>query len=54
LKAQNGKITRFKLTFATGCSNLLLLTDHESGTIEEHGSLIKVQPVYEWSLELGM
>ena len=38
----------------TGCSNLLLLTDHESGTIEERGSKIKVQPVYEWSLELGM
>ena len=38
----------------TGCTNLLLLTDHESSTIEEDGYQIKVQPVYEWSLELGL
>ena len=38
----------------TGCTNLLLLTDHESSTIEEGGCQIKVQPVYEWSLELGL
>ena len=38
----------------TGCTNLLLLTDHESSTIEEGGYQIKVQPVYEWSLELGL
>lgn len=38
----------------TGCTNLLLLTDHESSTIEEGGHKIKVQPVYEWSLEIGV
>ena len=38
----------------TGCNNLLLLTDHESATIEESGLQIKVQPVYEWSLEIGI
>ena len=38
----------------TGCTNLLLLTDHESSTIEKGGYQIKVQPVYEWSLELGL
>ena len=38
----------------TKCQNLLLLTDHESGEIEEAGFKMKVQPVYEWSLELGV
>lgn len=39
----------------TGCSNLLLLTDNESNTIQENsGRKIKVQPVYEWCLELGL
>ena len=38
----------------TGCTNLLLLTDHESSTIEEGDYQIKVQPVYEWSLEIGL
>ena len=38
----------------TGCTNLLLLTDHESSTIEEGGHKIKVQSVYEWSLEIGI
>ena len=38
----------------TGCTNLLLLTDHESSTIEEDGHKIKVQPIYEWSLEIGV
>ena len=38
----------------TGCTNLLLLTDHESATIEEDGRQIKVQPVYEWCLDLGL
>ena len=38
----------------TGCTNLLLLTDHDSSTIEEGGHKIKVQPVYEWSLEIGI
>lgn len=36
----------------TKCQNLLLLTDHESGEIEESGFKIKVQPVYEWALEI--
>ncbi len=38
----------------TKCDNLLLLTDHESGTTIESGHHIKIQPVYEWSLELGV
>ncbi len=38
----------------TKCENLLLLTDHESGEIEEDGHNMKIQPVYEWSLELGV
>jgi len=38
----------------TQCNNLLLLTDHESSMIEESGNQIKVQPVYDWSLELKL
>ena len=38
----------------TKCENLLLLTDHESSEIEEDGHKMKIQPVYEWSLELGV
>lgn len=38
----------------THCENLLLLTDHESNTINERGHNIKIQPVYEWALELGI
>lgn len=38
----------------TKCSNLLLLTDHESEDIEQGNLHIKIQPVYEWSLELGV
>lgn len=38
----------------TGCDNLLLLTDHESGEETESGHKIKIQPVYEWSLEMGV
>jgi predicted AAA+ superfamily ATPase len=38
----------------TKCENLLLLTNHESEEIDMSGHHIKVQPVYEWSLELGM
>lgn len=38
----------------TGCNNLLLLTDHESEEIDMNGHHIKVLPVYEWSLELGV
>ena len=38
----------------THCNNLLLLTDHDSADIEESGHRIKIQPVYEWSLQLGI
>lgn len=38
----------------TGCHDLLLLTDHERETLEVEGKTIKIQPVYEWSLELGV
>mgnify|MGYP002623624653 CR=1 FL=1 len=38
----------------TKCKNLLLLTDHESSEIEESDLKIQIQPVYEWSLELGL
>jgi len=38
----------------TGCKDLLLLTDHESGTVEAKGMTIEIQPVYEWCLELGL
>lgn len=38
----------------TKCENLLLLTDHESGEVEEDGQKIKIQPVYEWCLENGL
>jgi len=38
----------------TGCDNLLLLTDHESEEAEESGHHIKIQPVYEWSIESGI
>lgn len=32
----------------------MILTDHESTTIEEAGHKIKVQPVYDWCLEIGI
>ena len=38
----------------TGCTNLLLLTDHEYGVMEEDAYSIKIQPVYDWCLELGI
>lgn len=38
----------------TKCDNLLLLTDHESGTTEESGHQVKIQPVYEWSIEIDL
>ena len=38
----------------TKCENLLLLTDHESEDIEQDGHRMKIQPVYEWCIELGM
>ena len=36
----------------TKCDNLLLLTDHESGQIEQDGFKVKIQPVYEWATEM--
>lgn len=36
----------------TGCTNLLLLTDHESSTVDISGYHIRIQPVYEWCIEL--
>ena len=38
----------------TKCENLLLLTDHESEDIEQDGHQMKIQPVYEWCIELGL
>ena len=38
----------------TRCTDLLLLTDHESDIVEEGGHQIKIQPVYDWCLELGL
>ena len=35
----------------TGCTNLLLLTDHEYNDVEHDGMSIKIQPVYDWVLE---
>lgn len=32
----------------TGCSNLFIITDHESEIIEEEGYIIHVMPVWEW------
>ena len=47
----NGLLLASKLT---KCENLLLLTDHDRANIIEHGLPIKIQPVYEWSIELGL
>ena len=33
---------------ATNCSNLYLITNHESGIIEQDGCTIQIIPVYEW------
>ena len=38
----------------TKCENLFLLTDHESEDIEQDGHRMKIQPVYEWCVELGL
>ena len=37
----------------TQCTNLLLLTDHEYSQITENKVDIKIQPVYDWVLEIG-
>ena len=38
----------------TKCDNLLLLTDYERAIVEKDGYQIKIQPVYDWCLELGL
>ena len=38
----------------TGCTDLLLLTHHNREDIEVSGCLIRIRPVYEWCLELGI
>ena len=38
----------------TNCTDLVLLTDHESDMVEEGGHQIKIQPVYNWCLDLGL
>lgn len=38
---------------ATGCNNLLILTDHDYEEIEHNGFHITVRPVYDWSIEIG-
>lgn len=38
----------------TKCEKLLLLTDHEREEVDVNSYHIKVQPVYEWSLEIGI
>jgi len=38
----------------TGCENLLLLTDHEFNNTDIDGHKIKIQPVYDWALKLGI
>jgi len=37
----------------TGCTNLLLLTDHEAEDIEKDGVRMLVRPVHEWACGLG-
>lgn len=48
-REKNGLVLAARVT---GCKNLLLLTDHESGWKEQDGLRIKVQPVYEWCIEI--
>ena len=36
---------------ATGCNNLLLITDHDEGELTEDGKTIRVIPAYEWLTE---
>ena len=38
---------------ATGCKNLLLLTDHDYDEIDQEGFHITVRPVYDWSIDVG-
>lgn len=45
----NGLLTAAK---ATNCKNLLLLTDHEYGEIDQEGFHISICPVYDWSIRI--
>jgi predicted AAA+ superfamily ATPase len=38
---------------ATGCKNLLLLTDHDYDEIDQDGFQIIGRPVYDWSIDVG-
>lgn len=50
-KTKDRELAGLKLAKSrTGCTNLLLLTDHEYEDIEEKGVIIKVRPFYEWAL----
>lgn len=54
-KTHNREVNGLLLaTKMTKCEKLLLLTDHENGQVEVDGHQIKVQPVYEWCLELDI
>lgn len=37
----------------TQCTDLLLLTDHEYSQVMENGQEIKIQPVYDWVVEMA-
>lgn len=50
-KTKDRELAGLKLAKSrTGCTNLLLLTDHEYEDIDEKGVAIKVRPFYEWAL----
>ena len=38
----------------TKCENLLLLTDHETEEVKQDYHTIRIQPVYEWCVEIGL
>ena len=46
----NGAITAAK---TTKCSNVYILTDHQSETIVQNGIKIKAMPVWEWIVREG-
>ncbi len=51
-KTKNREITGLELAKSrTGCTNLLLLTDHEYEDINKNGVIIKVRPFYEWAVD---
>lgn len=53
-KHEKGKLEGFCLPPDKQDVPIFFLTDHESATIEKDGCQIKVQPVYEWCLDLGL